>query len=416
GVSLGLAAATWNVVGQIWIDLWHAHDGDGDETQGFVAFFQQFQKVRLNVPVEHATLAHIVERTVAAISDVDAVPVSALAEHGDAHHALGAVGISDPELRGLADTIARWDALRRFFTNVSQRLDPEPADLEQYGDLPAENKPRAFLDGLAQAAQISDFEHKANAIVRILEDMGVRFEIDTSMNRGPYFRVTAERSGSVLRLKPSVHLGSPGKVAANGCLMLLHELGHAALHCSYVSQLTLMHYCSELLESERPLAATQVREVVSSAHKQMIEMHSAVERAADRFALRFLLTPSFVEQLRIAFVERGGRVQLFALDSVIQVRLGVDHETYYRRFGPLIWPSLGMGGMATNGVLRLTPQILDAMDEASGRRLERMLRDHWAMVRRIVAASEDAAATRRATATKRQRDLLFDAIVCVERP
>jgi hypothetical protein len=412
GISLGLAVAIWNAVGQVWIDLWNAQEeSDHGEDAGFLAFFRQFQKVRLSIPAEHISLSDIVENAVASVASSEGESRPALAVGSDAHRALVAVGLREHELNAFSETFARWDAFRRFFIKVSQKRDPEPVDLEPYGDILPDERLHAFLDGMSHITKFDDVEDQAASLIQLMESIGVQFELDSNTGVASHFRVTTERSGSTVLVKPCIHFGSRGKVDAHGIVMLLHELAHAALHSRWMGELALMLYCAERIEGTRPFTAAAIREIVSSARRRMIMMHSAVERAADRFALRFLLTPSFVEHLRMTFVEKGGSVRIFELDAIIQMRLGIDHHIYYERFGPLIWPSLGMGSMATDGALPLTPKMLDAMDKTSDRRLEKLLRDHWAMVRGVLEQPE--AANKPGMVSGRSRiELSFDGIAC----
>ena len=414
GISLGLTVAVWNAMGRVWIDLWHAYEREEEgEGADFLEFYRQFQKVRLNIPAQHLNLADIVEKAVTSVAASVRQEREALAVGSDARRALLSVRLGERQLSTLSGTFEKWDVFRRLFLAISEKRDPRPVDLESYGDLSREQKFHALLDGMDNITKFSDIKTQVTGLIGVLEFMGVRFDVDAKGRTPFHFSVTAERNGSTVSLEPCVHFGSPGKVNAHGAVMLLHELGHAALHSRYMGELALMHFCADRIEGTRPFTSARVRDIVSSARRRMIRMHSAIERAADRFALRFLLTPSFVEQLRMAFVVEGGggSVRIFALDTLVQIKLGVDRDTYYRRFGPLIWPSLGMGGMATEGALPLTPTILDAMDRASARRIEKLLQDHWGMVR--TALEQPETADRSTFPSLRQSvDLSFDGIEC----
>jgi hypothetical protein len=70
-----------------------------------------------------------------------------------------------------------------------------------------------------------------------------------------------------------------------------------------------------------------------------------------------------------------------------------------------------MSGMASCGAVPITPQILDAMDRTSDRLFEKLLQDHWTVVREVLENSERANAPTTVFG-RRHAELSFGGITC----
>lgn len=408
GASVGLAVAAWNVVGRLWIDLWSEHQNDGI-SGGFLDFYRQFQSVRMDVPADAVNIADLARKTVAAVAAAGPRPAE-FGHDADVRAVLGMAAFPDHQTAALIKSFKYWQAVRLLF----QRLHQQPGTHHPAApaDTPPERQLEAFSAALSGAGDFLDAMVKADGVIKLLQHLGVNVLLDPNDHSTPaHFNVKITRDGRTLALQPIVRAGMHGTGDANGLLILLHELGHGVLHTRWVGEVQLMIHCADRIEETQPAKSARIREVALSARASMVKMHSAVERAADRFALHFLITPAFIGQLRSAFVEDGS-VKIVVLDEVVMMRLGVDRQRYYARFGPLIWPMLGLSRIASDGAVSVTTQLLDAMDSVSDERVERLLRDHWARVRSILDQPGTPAAPDKRKGRDAANQLAFTGIEC----
>jgi hypothetical protein len=87
---------------------------------------------------------------------------------------------------------------------------------------------------------------------------------------------------------PEVRAGVPESLTANGIVIMLHELAHAALHSRWLGALALMEQCAERIDRSRPMAAARIRNVVSSARADGCE---ALRRRTRSRSLRAPIPP-----------------------------------------------------------------------------------------------------------------------------
>jgi hypothetical protein len=329
GNWLAYVVAIWRECGTRWPEFWHAFQQDGSSS-AFIAFFVQCQNVRhrlLGKLTGNDNPASRILHELAGVTSAERKPFEV-----DSPEFLLFEDVVGKSVSGVVETFERWQAAYHKWTRRLGLSDDALADPPSEASVPSEN----FLEKILELGRRdSAFSRNLAFALIALRDCNVSLEIRTSVSRGT-FGIEVDSSGELLRLRPSIVVGSDVSDHAARPTILFHELGHLFLHGRWFAEYKLMRHLAKLIgEGSDPIPAA-IEAIVHETWGDLPATFRSIEESADEFAATCIFPMSRIKDLKRSLRGQPATASL-AIHEALALRLGLtfdgDRESdYAKRF------------------------------------------------------------------------------------
>jgi hypothetical protein len=420
GWQVGFAAALWNDIGSAWPDLWDYYGIDTVKTidpvyQPFLKFFRLLQSSRLSWEDadSYPEMAQsVIERMLSDLSDMKRDP---FAQDSSVIQVLLSAGVSQEKIDSLREAMRAWptadyilsvlETYDRFKETTSTKRSSGSIDDPFAKDNPSEARRWNAVGKLLGSTHIKE---QIEILVKILASYGVKLSCDQDVQELGKFDIQIDADEMKIFPSISVDKTAPSRLA------LCHEIGHFVHNSFWVIELRLAYIAIKYLRQKNTQAAGELTFLPEEIREELIQNYSAMETAADEFAVDVLI-PKRVRKVLLDFcsTEKGFRATDFLAFALDMLGIRIENLSLYERFSNIIDDKMPHSPLTTPTVMH-GENLRKVRLLISKRRVERHLDSFWSNALAIIAGSSPTKPTRstsRTTASIRS-ELYFEGIVC----
>src|ERR1700752_88476 len=391
----------WNELGGQWQDLWDAFESPAHDLPPFLHFYKLCQGVRQSIRERKNTeMAKAIVTTLGNSLKVQRAPFEA---DGPEVDALRAAGVDQQSIRALPKTLERWQTTREVW--------------EEYREL-IKSYDSALSDPHTRPWASKEFKKRLLTIAEFLKINQVVLKVNEKDVKTGRFAVKTIWEANSVFLRPVISIGNLARLGKLRFAVTLHEFGHFVLHSSWQAELSLMLAVEERISTISPNIGNLIRATIQERSKFLVSFHSALEEAADEFALSVLLTDVDLQNFMKSFTDKDGKISIFIFGSATRhlglssgnVATADEAKAYHDRFWKLIDDRLQIGN-PFHPKLIPTRDLRALMHAVSRQRVELLLESIWSEISKILKGEDTRALSRSRKAT-RLSAFSFEGITC----
>lgn len=406
GTWVGFAAAIWNDLGEESVDLWEMFRLDNEAVPAFVEFFRHCQEVRPEIDSGKST-KEVIRTIISELGEASATSRTPFQSESPEAKALALIGVRRESISALPTLFRKWELTKEIWATWFERL----VQSEKSEPKPPSDSPRDPIHALVEALEWPKSKQETKERFRTAADLlafnRVRIEWNHESVRGSFRVDVGEGEAGAIELRPTLSLGSPASTGGLGLLIAFHEIGHFVLHSRWLSELALMWHVADKVATREPLLGQHVRGIIDQAAENLSALYSAVEEAADEFAMSVLVSDAYLQALKAAFTSDQG-TRIFDLLEVVRVRLGFPRpefgphgitDEFGERFSRFVYDRLGFGD-CFRPLLAERRDLRAIIHRLSKQRAEQFLERLWKQMWNEITLERRVSSARRRRATK----------------
>lgn len=415
GLWLNVIARVWNELGKQWPDLWDVFDGPEQEHTPFLQFYRLCQEIRPSIHGHRET--EMQKALMTALGKSQGGQRLPFENDGPEQEALRAIGVAEESIQALPKILRQWQATRADWEDYREQI--KSVDSEVTESLGAKSR--------------------VSTVKTMLKSNRAVLKVNQNLPTGMFTVETIWQTNS-LSLQPVILVGNLERLGEMRALVGLHEYGHCILHSSWQAELSLMRAVRDRVRAISPQTGNLIGAIINERSTSLSAFYSALEQAADEFALSIVLTDVDLEKLKNRYTDKDGSINVFALRNITDglglfsrkptsmnmaryrdqfSKLIDEHMARYRdRFSKLVNDHLQSRTIfdpkhrtTFDSKLMPTRDLRAAMHGISGRRVELLLETLWREICEILKGKETVTASRTRRAG-RSMGFSFDGITC----
>ncbi len=382
GTLLGFAVTIWNGLGKDWIDLWDIFDaGEEDGSVSFLGFYRHCQKIRRIIRSDDQP-GDIVKKLIQGLGERQETSRLPFRLDSSEAHTLERLGVSTLSIEAIPEVFRKWQAAGTIWSFIGGSIE----GLDRQAHRSPASQIEALLGVFNWPTGFQEIEQRLALAYGLLSLTQTRIVPDDLTLDGLFrIKINETGDGGNIALQPELMIRESVWRSPRGLIVAFHEIGHLVLHSRWAAELALMQYVADSATKTNARLGGYIENVIYESAKRLSAFCSAMENAADDFAISTLFPESVIEIMRSAFAtERGMRIG--DAHQVIRVLLGFPdilsavasgYDQYDKRFCDLVEDRFGLLDPYRQTLLVPRNEIRAAGHELSRQRVDRILERLW---------------------------------------